>query len=76
MAPRTVWTFNFIGWILFTVSAVFFLIGTWKARDVIGILASLAFLVACIFFIIPVWIHRPSKVGDLGGGPDPRDTLR
>ena len=61
MAPRTVWTFNFSGWILFTVSAVFFLWGTWRAGDVISIIASLAFLIACIFFIIPVWLHRPSK---------------
>ena len=61
MAPRTVWTFNFSGWILFTVSAVFFLWGTWRAGDVIGIIASLAFLIACILFIIPVWLYRPSK---------------
>lgn len=64
MATRTVWSFQFTGWILFTVSAVFFLLGTWRAGDVIGIIASLAFLIACIFFIIPVWVHRPSKVED------------
>lgn len=61
MSPRTVWSFNFTGWVLFTVSAIFFLWGTWKAGDVIGILASLAFLIACIVFLIPVWIHRPGK---------------
>ncbi len=61
MSPRTVWNFNFTGWILFTLSAVFFLWGTWKAGDVIGIIASLFFLIACIVFIIPVWIHRPGR---------------
>ena len=61
MTPRTVWTYNFTGWILFTVSALFFLWGTWKAGDGIGIIASLAFLIACIVFLIPVWAHRPGK---------------
>lgn len=61
MSPRAVWSFNFTGWVLFTVSAVFFLWGTWKSGDVIGIIASLAFLIACIFFMIPAWVHRPGK---------------
>ncbi len=61
MSPRTVWTFNFTGWMLFTVSAVFFLWGTWRTGDVIGILASLAFLIGCIFFMIPAWVHRPGR---------------
>lgn len=64
MAPRTVWTFNFTGWILFTLSALLFVWSTWAAGDVVGILASLAFLLACIFFLIPVWIHRPSRTRD------------
>ena len=59
MRPRTVWAFNFTGWVLFTVSAVFFLWGTWRGGDTIGIIASLAFLIACIVFMIPAWIHRP-----------------
>ncbi|MEQ9242125.1 hypothetical protein [Roseovarius indicus] len=61
MAPRTVWTFNFTGWILFTVSAIAFTWTTWTAGDTVGLIASLAFLIACICFIVPVWIHRPSK---------------
>lgn len=64
MSPRTVWSFNFTGWVLFTVSAMFFTLGAWKARDMIGLIASLAFLVACVCFIVPVWRHRPSKTGD------------
>ncbi len=61
MSPRRVWNFNFTGWILFTVSALFFLWGTWKAGDVIGIIASLAFLIACLIFLVPVWAQRPGK---------------
>ncbi len=61
MSPRTVWRFNFSGWVLFVVSALFFLWGTWKAGDVIGVIASLAFLIACIIFLVPVWVHRPGK---------------
>ena len=61
MRPRTVWTFNFTGWVLFIISALFFIWGTWTAGDAIGLMASLAFLIACIVFIIPVWHHRPSK---------------
>ncbi|MFD1158288.1 hypothetical protein [Roseovarius aestuarii] len=61
MSPRTVWTFNFTGWVLFTISALFFLWSTWKAEDVIGIIASLTFLIACIVFLVPVWMHRPKQ---------------
>lgn len=61
MSPRVTWSFNFTGWVLFTVSALFFLWGGWKAGDAIGILASLAFLVACIVFMIPAWVHRPGR---------------
>lgn len=61
MAPRTVWTFNFSGWILFTLSALGFTWATWRAGDMVGTFASVAFLVACVVFIIPMWLHRPSK---------------
>ncbi len=61
MSPRTVWTYNFTGWILFTLSAVGFFWTTWKAGDTVGMIASLLFFVACIVFIIPVWCHRPGK---------------
>ena len=37
MAPRTVWTFNFAGWILFLVSAVAFTWTTWAAGDPVGL---------------------------------------
>lgn len=64
MSARTVWKINFAGWLLFTLSACFFLWSTWSAGDLLGILGSLAFLVACILFLIPVWVHRPGRDGE------------
>ena len=61
MPDHTAWKFNFTGWVLFTVSAVLFLWTTWQAADMIGILASVAFLVACIVFMVPAWRNRPNK---------------
>ena len=61
MSPRTVWMFNFAGWILFTLSALGFVWTTWRAADMIGLGASLFFLVACLVFLVPVWAHRPGK---------------
>ena len=40
MAPRTVWTFNFTGWILFLVSAMAFTWTTWAAGDPVGLIAT------------------------------------
>ena len=60
MSDSAAWRFNFSGWLLFTLSAVLFTIGTWQAGDPIGLAASLAFLIACIAFMIPAWINRPA----------------
>lgn len=61
MSPRKTWRFNFTGWVLFTVSALLFLWGTWRTGDLIGILASLAFLIACLVFMVPAWVLRPDR---------------
>jgi hypothetical protein len=61
MSPRTVWYYNFAGWLLFTLSALAFLWGALKAQDITGIIASLLFLVACLVFLVPVWVHRPTR---------------
>ena len=59
MRPSTVWWFNLIGWILFTLSALGFVWSTWRAGDDIGLVASLLFLVACFVFLVPMWFNRP-----------------
>ncbi len=61
MSPRTVWCYNFAGWILFTLSALAFLCGALRSGDITGTIASILFLIACLVFLIPVWIHRPTR---------------
>jgi len=58
MNDRTVWIFNFSGWLIFTVCALFFLWGALLAGDAISIVASVLFLLGCIVFIIPLWVNR------------------
>lgn len=41
------------GWILFIASALFYIAGTFRAGDLIGLGGSLLFLVACFVFLIP-----------------------
>jgi len=41
------------GWILFIISALFFIATSLRARDMLGLLGGLFFLVACIVFLIP-----------------------
>jgi len=61
MTPRTVWAFNFAGWVLFTLSALAFVWSTYRAGDTIGLVASIFFLIACLVFLVPVWVLRPDK---------------
>ncbi len=58
MKQQTVWIFNFSGWLIFTICALFFLWGALRAADAISIVASVLFLVGCIVFIIPLWANR------------------
>ncbi len=61
MTPRREWQFTVTGWLLFTLSAIFF---TWSAireGDWIIICASLLFFVACLVFLVPVWRLRPPR---------------
>ena len=59
MTQRTVWRFNFTGWLLFTASAMFFTWTTVRSEDLIGVIGSLLFLIACLVFLVPVWKLRP-----------------
>ncbi len=42
------------GWILFVMSAVFFVISSIKNGDVLGFIGSALFLVGCAVFMIPL----------------------
>ena len=61
MTARKAWNWNFTGWILFTLSAIFFLWVSVEIVDWKSILASLFFLVACVVFLVPVWKTRPAR---------------
>ena len=50
---RTV-KFEFWGWILFVICAVFFIVSGIKNRDAFSLIGSIIFLVACLVFIIPL----------------------
>ncbi len=44
---------NLVGWLLFIVSALFFIGTSLRAGDTLGLLGALFFLVACFVFLIP-----------------------
>ena len=42
------------GWLLFIVSALFFIAASWRAGDMLALLGGVFFLLACIVFLVPV----------------------
>ncbi len=61
LSPRSSWKLIFVGWVLFTVSAVCFSVEAVRNGSVVGVVASLSFLVACGVFMIPVVADRPGN---------------
>lgn len=49
------------GWVLFTVSAVFFTVGAVRDGGAVELVASLTFLVACALFLVPAVMNRPRR---------------
>jgi hypothetical protein len=43
--------YEFWGWILFTVSALFFIVSSLRNGDMIGLLGGVFFLLACVAFL-------------------------
>ena len=43
-----------LGWILFIMSAVFFILASLKAGDMLAFAGSSFFLVACFAFLVPL----------------------
>ena len=64
MSSQSQWLYNFVGWLLFVASALFFIWASSRAGDVISLVASVIFLIACLVFIVPVWQTRPAKNQD------------
>jgi len=42
------------GWLLFIVSALFFIAAAWRAGDMLALAGGMFFLVACFSFLVPV----------------------
>jgi len=48
--------FQLLGWILFVLSAIFFITSSIRAGDMISLLGGALFLIACFVFLIPlIW---------------------
>ena len=55
------------GWILFIVSALFFIVTSLRAGDPLGLLGGVFFLVACFVFMVPLaaeagWLSSLSRL--------------
>lgn len=62
---------DFLGWMLFVVSAAFFMASSIRAGDVVGLLGGVFFLLACGAFLAPYFGGRGRVSGSSGRG-DPR----
>ena len=52
-SPQKDKRFEFWGWILFTISALFFIASSLRNGDLVGLLGGLFFLLACVAFLAP-----------------------
>ncbi len=46
------------GWVLFIISAVFYIATSWRAGDLLGLLGATFFFLACLVFLVPLHGHR------------------
>jgi hypothetical protein len=42
------------GWLLFIVSALFFIAAAWRAGDMLALAGGVFFLIACFSFLVPI----------------------
>jgi hypothetical protein len=50
-SPQKDKRFEIWGWILFTISALFFIVSSLRNRDIVGLLGGVFFLLACAAFL-------------------------
>jgi hypothetical protein len=50
-SPRKGKRYELWGWILFTISALFFIVSSLRNGDIIGLLGGVFFLLACAAFL-------------------------
>ncbi len=61
-SPREEKKHDLLGWMLFVVSAAFFMASSIRAGDWVGLLGGVFFLLACVAFLAPYF-------GPRRGGP-------
>ena len=49
--PRKEKNHDLLGWLLFVISALFFIVSSIRNGDVIGLLGGIFFLLACVAFL-------------------------
>ncbi len=64
MDPRKEQRINLVGWVLFVVSALFFIAASLRAGDLLGLAGALFFLVACFVFLLPYALRARTAKGD------------
>ena len=50
-SPQKDRRYEFWGWILFTISALFFIVSSLRNGDIVGLLGGVFFLLACAAFL-------------------------
>ena len=50
-SPQKGRRYEFWGWILFTISALFFIVSSLRNGDIVGLLGGVFFLLACAAFL-------------------------
>jgi len=50
-SPRKYKRYELWGWILFTISALFFIVSSLRNGDLVGLLGGIFFLLACAAFL-------------------------
>lgn len=54
--------YQLAGWVLFVVCSLFFIVSSFKNRDVLAFTGSAVFLIACILFLVPL-VRSIKKTG-------------
>ena len=66
MRLRTKRRFETAGWVLFILSAVFYIWASWRAGDLLTLAGSVFFFLACFVFLVPLHGHRVPDKEDRG----------
>ena len=59
------------GWVLFILSALFFIVSGLRTGDAVGVLGGVFFLIGCIAFLVPMLRQQPADASG-GRGQDRR----